>query len=65
MSGYATLPDGSYLMAADKIEQILELIKESVTQAEFEMNKEILVYIDIGADTTYDHVSGTHHQLIH
>ena len=57
--GYATLPNGTYCMAADKPEQVLELLKESATQAGLELNREISVYIDIGADSLYDSVCRT------
>lgn len=57
VSGSATLPNGSYLMAADKMEQVLDLLKECITQAGLEMNREVLVYVDIGADAIYDQVS--------
>ncbi len=50
------MPDGTYCMAADKPEQVLELLKESATQAGLELNREISVYIDIGADSLYDSV---------
>lgn len=51
------MPDGSYCMACDKPEQALELLKEAAVNEGLELNRELSLYIDIGADTLYDIVS--------
>ena len=50
------MPDGTYCMAVDKPEQVLDVLKESAVQAGLELNREISLYMDIGADSLYDSV---------
>lgn len=44
-------------MAADKPEQVLDLLKEAAVQCGLELNRELSLYIDVGADALYDIVS--------
>ena len=50
------MPNGAYCMSADKPEQVLDLLREAANQTGLELNKEISVYIDVGAEAQYDPV---------
>lgn len=43
-------------MAADKPEVILDLLRESGGETGLQLNREVLVFIDIGAEMMFDEV---------
>ena len=56
VSGQATLPNGAYCPALDKPDQGLELIRDACKNAGLQLNENIGVIIDVGADKLFDQV---------
>ena len=56
VSGQATLPNGAYCPALDKPDQGLDLIKDACKNAGLQLNENIGVIIDVGADKLFDQV---------
>lgn len=56
VSGQATLPNGAYCPALDKPDQGLDLIRDACKNAGLQLNENIGVIIDVGADKLFDQV---------
>ena len=56
VGGQATLSNGAYCPALDKPDQGLDLIRDSCKNAGLQLNENIGVIIDIGADKLFDQV---------
>lgn len=52
--GFATFQNGAYCMTADKPEQVLDLLREAGVQSGLELNREVSLFIDIGAEMIFD-----------
>lgn len=50
------LPNGAHPSSLDKFEQGIDLIKEATVNAGLQINTDVAVLIDIGADLLYDEV---------
>lgn len=57
VGGQATLPNGAYCPALDKPDQGLDLIRDACKNAGLQLNENIGVIIDVGADKLFDQVS--------
>ena len=56
VGGLATLPNGAYCPALDKPDQGLDLIRDACKNAGLQLNENIGVIIDVGADKLFDQV---------
>ena len=50
------MPNGAYSPSLDKLEQGLDLIKEIVTSVDLQLEVDVAIFIDVGADGLYDEV---------
>ena len=43
-------------MATDKVEQVLDLVKKAVENLGLQLNGDVSIFIDVGAEQFYDEV---------
>ena len=58
--GAATVASGAYLCECDKLEQLLDLVRDAVTNMGLQLNREIYALVNVGGEGMYDEVSQAH-----
>lgn len=48
---------GAYCVATDKVEQVLDLIRGATDNLGLQLNRDVSLFVDVGAERFYDEVS--------